>query len=275
MMKRFFSLLVSLIVSLCFIGCGATEETCTNHTFGSWTTTIQETCGKEGTKERSCSNCGKKETESIPKTSQHTFGSWTTTIQATCKSTGIMSRQCTNCNESETQTTPVTNTHNSIDGKCKDCSKITDAYDAFVSYVKTNGDYDYDDGDYSLVLGLYNYQGTIYTRNAFYNPTEKTLSISILYDSDYYLSININKSSSTYKYSLLADSYYMTGSFFPRTFSKNTTILSYSYTDISYSSIKLSCQELAASLAKLLLSGLNEDIKDSGVTAYMLGFTNY
>ncbi len=272
MMKRLISLLLSITLLFVFVGCEE-ESVCTNHTFGAWSTTTQATCATDGKQERTCPTCGKKETQNTPKSSQHTFNKWTISTPSTCKTAGVESRSCSVCGLVETQSTPVSTSHSIVSGKCTVCAKITNAYDAFVAYVRQNGDYD--DDNYSLLLGVYTSNETIYSRAAYYYPNEGKLSITILYDSDYYLSITINKNSSIYSYGMLADDMYMTGSFYPSTFSKSTNKLSYSYTDIVYASLKASCQELAASLAKLLLAGLNDDIEDSGITAYMLGFLNY
>lgn len=46
-----------------------------NHQWGSWKETLKPTCTKEGTKERTCLVCGKKETDTIPKLG-HQYGEW-------------------------------------------------------------------------------------------------------------------------------------------------------------------------------------------------------
>ena len=240
-MKKILALFFSLLLLLCFVSCGkssAEQSSCTNHTFGSWTTNVQSTCQTTGTQIRSCSNCGKTETQSIPKSSSH----------------------------------------NVLNGKCTICKKVINAYDAFVYYVKQNGDYDYEDSDYSLVLGITaTDNGTYYYRQALYDSIDKELSIAILWDDAYYLSITIERNSSIYEYGMIDDSknYYMFGSFYPSSFSSSTTTLYCSTTNISSTALKTSFRELGAGLAALLLTHLSADIIDSDVTAYDLGFKNF
>lgn len=59
--------------------CGATDPTWTaGHSWGEWTTTAEATCGKAGSKERTCSACNTTETEVIPATEDHDWSTeWT------------------------------------------------------------------------------------------------------------------------------------------------------------------------------------------------------
>ncbi|MBQ8446419.1 MAG: hypothetical protein IJX31_01425 [Clostridia bacterium] len=276
MIKRIFSLLMSLTLLFSLGACSkSSSKGCANHTYSPWTTSIEATCANDGRKERTCSTCGHTETQAIPATSIHSFGLWTTSVEATCKNTGVQTKTCSVCGTTESQSIPVSSFHSTVNGKCTVCGTITDAYDAFVYYVKQNGDYD--DGYYTLMLGADVYDGTAYSRHAHYNVAESELSISILWDSDLFLNITIDEYSSIYDYSILmttSTTYYMFGSFYPNTFSSSTTSLYSSSTNLP-TSLKTSVRELGASLAKVLLNSLDDDIKDSGVTAYMLGFINF
>lgn len=74
-----------------------------NHTWGNWTTTKNASCGVAGQKQRTCSSCGTKETQTIAALS-HSWGSWTTTKSASCGVTGQRQRVCSRCGEWESET---------------------------------------------------------------------------------------------------------------------------------------------------------------------------
>ena len=106
-----------------------------NHTFGEWETTKEATEDATGSKNHSCSECGYKETVTIPvlshthnysdwknnatshwkececsdksQLSSHTYGEWETTKEATCTITGTKKHTCTACGYSETATISV------------------------------------------------------------------------------------------------------------------------------------------------------------------------
>ena len=105
------------------------------HTFGNWTTTKEATEEAEGSKERTCTVCEYKVTESIEKLdhthkfatdwtkdetnhwyaatcehttevsgkAEHSFGNWTTTKEATEEETGTRERSCTVCGYTATE----------------------------------------------------------------------------------------------------------------------------------------------------------------------------
>ena len=113
------------------------------HTYGSWKVVKSVTCTVDGSKERSCTECGKKETQAIAKTGHtevkdaaveatctstgktegshcsicgtvikaqteiakkaHTYGSWKVVKSATCTVDGSKERSCTECGKKETQ----------------------------------------------------------------------------------------------------------------------------------------------------------------------------
>lgn len=74
-----------------------------NHTWGNWTTTKNASCGVAGQKQRTCSSCGTKETQTIAALS-HSWGSWTTTKSASCGVTGQRQRVCSRCGQRESET---------------------------------------------------------------------------------------------------------------------------------------------------------------------------
>ena len=118
---------------------------CTSHTYGSAVITKQPTCTAEGTKTKTCTQCGATVTETIPKTSHkyadtvvaptcaadgytlhkcsvcgtsykdsttkatgHSYGNSVVTKQPTCTSEGTTIKTCTKCNATVTETIPKT-----------------------------------------------------------------------------------------------------------------------------------------------------------------------
>ena len=114
---------------------------CTSHTYGSAVVTKQPTCTAEGTKTKTCTQCGATVTETIPKTSHkyadtvvaptcttdgytlhkcsvcgtsykdsttkatgHSYGSAVVTKQPTCTSEGTKTKTCTQCGATVTET---------------------------------------------------------------------------------------------------------------------------------------------------------------------------
>ena len=118
---------------------------CTSHTYGSAVITKQPTCTSEGTKTKTCTQCGATVTETIAKTSHkyantvvaptcttdgytlhkcsvcgtsykdsttkatgHSYGNSVVTKQPTCTSEGTKTKTCTKCNATVTETIPKT-----------------------------------------------------------------------------------------------------------------------------------------------------------------------
>ena len=118
---------------------------CTSHTYGSAVITKQPTCTSEGTKTKTCTQCGATVTETIAKTSHkyvatvvaptcttngytlhkcsvcgtsykdsttkatgHSYGNSVVTKQPTCTSVGTAIKTCTKCNATVTETIPKT-----------------------------------------------------------------------------------------------------------------------------------------------------------------------
>lgn len=71
----------------------------TGHKYGNWVTTKEATCMEKGTKQRTCSVCGKKETQEIPATGHKYSEEWTIDKQATCTEEGSQSHHCTKCGD--------------------------------------------------------------------------------------------------------------------------------------------------------------------------------
>ena len=105
------------------------------HTYGDWVATSAATHAVSGSKYRTCTVCGYKQTEAIPATDHsydvawksdstnhwhecscgdkidtvaHTYGGWTTTTAATHTADGSKYRTCTACGYKQTEIIPVT-----------------------------------------------------------------------------------------------------------------------------------------------------------------------
>ena len=156
-------------------------------------------------------------------------------------------------------------------------AKECDAFAKVKNYVMQQGNLDSDGDEYIKITNVsYSDDGTEIMRSIFYNPSTDIITIAILWGNDYFLTIELDEYYYTYDYTLLWSStnYYMMGTLYANTFSSSTTYLSYSYTNI-YSSLKSSFSKVGASLAKVLIMGLNIDLKEIGVTALDLDFLNF
>ncbi|MDE6241280.1 MAG: leucine-rich repeat domain-containing protein [Anaeroplasmataceae bacterium] len=77
------------------------EIEATGHSFGEWTTTKEPTETATGIKERECSGCHIKETQTLPVLEHvHKYSSeWTIDIEATCTKIGSKSHHCLGCED--------------------------------------------------------------------------------------------------------------------------------------------------------------------------------
>ena len=93
------------------VNCGDTDGKVLDHTYGEYAVVKNATCAAKGTKERSCSLCGNKETAEIAIT-EHT---WT---NAPCASP----KKCTVCGKTEGNTIPHSKVPDA-NWKCSDCGQ--------------------------------------------------------------------------------------------------------------------------------------------------------
>lgn len=91
----------------------------TGHSYGEWETTRTVGCDTEGILTRTCSACGKSETQTIPATG-HSYGNWVTTTEAKCTTNGTRTKTCANCGDSQTETIPAIG-HSYNNGLCDQC----------------------------------------------------------------------------------------------------------------------------------------------------------
>lgn len=80
--------------------------TCKSHSWGAWDTK-EATCTKTGSKARTCSVCGTKETETIA-AKGHKVDKYSTTKEPTCTGTGTESGKCTVCGETVSRSIAAT-----------------------------------------------------------------------------------------------------------------------------------------------------------------------
>ncbi|MDE6060569.1 MAG: leucine-rich repeat domain-containing protein, partial [Clostridia bacterium] len=148
--------LTALCLSVCLVACDTKTQNQDHgeHIFGDWETVTAATCSAEGTKAKTCSECGYKETEKIPMI-DHSFGDWYDVESATCTVAGTKARKCGVCQHEETDVLPIiahsfndwktiTPASCTTDGKrsraCKNCT-----YSETESIEKTGHSFDDDD----------------------------------------------------------------------------------------------------------------------------------
>ena len=145
-------------------GCGQ-KDTAASHNFGDWMVTKEATATAEGSKSRTCVECGYQETATIPmvtphnhtfgdwksnatshwkecscgqkdSNASHSFGDWTVTKEASTSAEGSRYRTCSVCSYKQTETIPVlphTHTFSRTSaglkkGKCDICGKAMPIY---------------------------------------------------------------------------------------------------------------------------------------------------
>ncbi len=69
----------------------------TNHSYSNWKVTKEATCTEVGSREKVCSRCGNKVTETIAKIAHSYSSEWTIDQEATTSSEGSKSHHCTRC----------------------------------------------------------------------------------------------------------------------------------------------------------------------------------
>ena len=74
MKKKFLALALCLTLAIgVFAGCAGNTDPCANgHDWGAWTITTPATETTDGLRERECSRCGAKDSDTIPKTGTQT-----------------------------------------------------------------------------------------------------------------------------------------------------------------------------------------------------------
>ena len=152
-----------------------------------------------------------------------------------------------------------------------------DVFSKVKNYLIQNGTYDSEDKDYTCTIGA-SYSSDyshLYTRMAAYDVTDDTIRLMLFVDVDYLVSIYIDAVDGVYDWGYIdADSYYMSGTIYASTYN-SSSLLGYSYSNMSSSSLKSAVRELASTMVNFLLVSINTDFASIGVTSADLGFVNY
>ena len=73
----------------------------TGHNYGEWKVIKNPSCSNEGVEERTCRDCGQKETRLISATNKHVWGQWNVTKEATVLKEGKKARSCSVCGKQD------------------------------------------------------------------------------------------------------------------------------------------------------------------------------
>ena len=103
--------LFAIFTTACSTGTATTSSEECVHAYGEWKETKKATCKEEGEKERVCSLCGDKETETT-KGAHNKYSVWTSTETSHY-------RVCRTCGERFDS-----GVHNYVDGVCEDCEYV-------------------------------------------------------------------------------------------------------------------------------------------------------
>ena len=270
-----------------------------NHTYTSKVTT-EATCTKKGVKTFTCSVCNDSYTEEMAATGNHTYTSKVTT-EATCAKEGVKTFTCKTCDKSYTETiakashswsnatctsakkcTECGTTsgsalgHYYVNGKCDRCGQSDPSANPFTvlkKHIMNNGTYS--DGEYTYVTDITYSDGYKYTRFVTYDSYDDEMNLMLMIDSSALFGIRIDSpSSSSYMWAFTMEGYSMAGNIYPSSFSSSST-LSYSYTNMTNSSLISSAKKLATTMAKIILQGMAMDYASIGISAYDFGFKYY
>ena len=83
------------------------------HVWGEWQTKTAATCTENGTKARTCNDCGDVQTEVIYATG-HSYGEWETQTPATCAENGTQVRICKDCDAKDSASIPSGTGHSEL-----------------------------------------------------------------------------------------------------------------------------------------------------------------
>lgn len=158
--------------------------------------------------------------------------------------------------------------------------KENDVFTKVKNYIIANGEYDYEDNDYTIRFGFAAINSTLsYQTGAIYDSSTDEITLTLFLtdgDSSTMVFIKIDTIDGIYEWSYI-DGYnsFMLGNIYANTFNANT-VLSYTYySQISTSSLRTSIQELSSSMIRLLVKDINTDYSIIGITAYDFGFLYY
>ncbi len=154
-----------------------------------------------------------------------------------------------------------------------------DNFEKLRNYIMQYGTYNSSSGYYKLRLGT-SYSADYaskYDRYAYYYVNDDTITLDFLIDDgEYYVYFEIdNTVDGTYFWKYFDDNgYKMSGTIIASTYS-NTSLLGYTYNNVSYTSTRKQIRELASLMVSILCSFIDRDFESIGVTAEDLHFYNY
>lgn len=153
-------------------------------------------------------------------------------------------------------------------------------FEKMKNYIINNGTYFSSSGGYYRLLLGNSYSSDYsnkYSRYAFYYVSDNEVTLDlVINDGEYWVYFYMDEYlEGEYFWGYFDDyDYEMTGTLYASTYDDDT-LLGYSYNNISYSSIRDSVRKLASSMMNLVLSYIDSDFDDIGVTAEDLGFLCY
>ena len=95
---------IGLALALGITACGGGGNKSSSkhtHNWGDYVTVKEATCTEDGQQERTCKDCGEKQTKTIK--AGHKWGEWQTVAEATCQAEGSRKHVCTVCNAEESE----------------------------------------------------------------------------------------------------------------------------------------------------------------------------
>ena len=110
-------------------GCGVIiDDSNAAHTFGDWITVSSPTCTDKGAQQRTCSECGFKETQDINPNGHIWEDNYTVDKAATCTEDGSRSIHCKKCDVVKDSEVISKTGHSYTDGKCTVCGAADPNY---------------------------------------------------------------------------------------------------------------------------------------------------
>lgn len=154
-------------------------------------------------------------------------------------------------------------------------AKEFDAFTLVKDYITEKGTYNATDKEYKLYLGrsYSNDYTSTYYRYAYYDTVDKEIQFTLMIDSDYFVSVDIDTIDGIYDWGYIDDDgYYMLGTLYANIFTSNSTLSYYSQNVPYY--LRTTTQKLASAMVGLLFVYLESDLSAVGVTAQDFGFNN-
>ncbi len=154
-----------------------------------------------------------------------------------------------------------------------ECDPATILYD----YITSNGDYDYEDKDYTVFLDSTTSSSSTCVPLLVYDVSKAQFSFEMLYTSSsgsFLVGVEFDKSLKNYTWFYADDDNVMTGNFYRTLFSGTSSTLTYQSTNIYYS-MRNSYTKLSAQAIHLMLLLVDRSLQEIGLDLQDFGFLNY